>query len=350
MGTLLKMSLDPGNGGIKAARPGFVVTVPAVVGIGSMELGLLTLTGGVASRAKVAVPHVVGFDHAEYLVGENVGDYGRPVERLDMGRFAGGQEIRAMTYAAWGKLLDPGRTRASIVVGLPVALLQSQEAKEATGALKKWMRKEHTFHVDGDFYIVSIEQVKVAAQPVGAFFAWGLDVNGQWVKTRDDLQTSVAVCDVGYNTLDLFVVKGGRIQPRWTQGRNLGMRRATGILGDLVLEAYDREISLSEGDSLIRKHLGKKKPMLTIPGGPTNVANLVTAALGVAQGEAVSYCENKWGRGRDFAYILLCGGGALAYEDALRKLFLHAQVLPNAVTANAEGLSKLAQRPRYLKD
>jgi|YNPNPStandDraft_1061719.scaffolds.fasta_scaffold49927_2 hypothetical protein len=45
------------------------------------------------------------------------------------------------------------------------------------------------------------------AQPVGAFCEWGLGLDGQWVRDRDDALATVAVLDLGFNTLDLLGVR-----------------------------------------------------------------------------------------------------------------------------------------------
>jgi hypothetical protein len=94
----------------------------------------------------------------------------------------------------------------------------------------------------------------------------------------------------------------------------------------------------------------KKKPaMINVPGGPANVADIVTTALEMSRGEAIAYCESQWGNGKQFAYILLTGGGAIAYKPALERLFPFAELMENAQTANVRGLSFLANRPKYLK-
>jgi hypothetical protein len=347
---VIRISIDPGNGyfkgGVAEDNQIRVALLPSVVGIGRLDTGL---AGRGLGRQKADKPRLVTIGKSVYLAGQNVADYGRPVERLDPGRFVDGGELRALFYATLGDLLDPGATSVAIVVGLPVEVLQQDDAKRTVREMRKWMKKIHRFSIGPDPYRVTVKDVQVVAQPLGAYFAWGAGTQGTWIREKGDMAASVAFLDVGFQSLDLFVVKNAVLQPRWTAGRNVGMRRACALVSELIYTAHGRELSLHEADALLRLSLKNKPAMISVPGGPANVADLATTALEIARGEALAFCESKWGNGKQFAYILLVGGGAIAYQPALARLFPDSTLIEDAQTANVRGLAYLANRPGYLK-
>jgi hypothetical protein len=86
----VNIGLDPDFGWTKAVCVGMeggeVVTVPSMVGVGSADLGLLSV-GNLDRRRRPRQPDRVAFDEITCLVGENVACYARPVERMDFLRF-----------------------------------------------------------------------------------------------------------------------------------------------------------------------------------------------------------------------------------------------------------------------
>lgn len=143
----ISIGLDPGFGATKAAyigREGVqVVMVPSVVGVGSTDLGLLSV-GNLGRRRRSRQPDRVAFEEIAYLVGENVARYARPVERMDFLRLSDGPELRALFYDVVFRLLSEGRHRANIMVGLPVEVMADRQRARATlRALRRWMAARH---------------------------------------------------------------------------------------------------------------------------------------------------------------------------------------------------------------
>jgi len=211
---------------------------------------------------------------------------------------------------------------------------------------KGWLIDEHRFAVNGVESVVTIQAIRPLAQPVGAVFAWGLDDTGKWVRDQSDFRSDVAVLDLGFNTLDLFVVRGGQIDARYTGGETLGMRRAATIVVDMVRAKCQRELSLHEADQLVRQFINGKRTLdLTVADETFDIRNVVKTAVDSAAGRVLGYVERNWGNGRQFSKLLLVGGGCLALGPRLQALFRHATLLPDPVTANVRGMAKLAQRP-----
>lgn len=348
MMVIRNIGLDPGFGGFKAAEVVDseirVKAMPSVVGVGDTDIGMLDLGGVTGRRRRRRLPHKVVFDGLEYLVGVRVADFARPVERLDFLRLSNGPELRALTYATLFDLVDGGAVDLRIVVGLPVEVLQGPEARAITKGLRGWLLGEHSFTVDGREARLHVRSLLPMAQPVGTFLEWGLDLRGQWARDTLDFTLPVGVCDLGFNTLDLFTVKGGEVSARFTRGDTLGMRRAATALVDIVKRQHQRDLSLHEADGLLRDYAKSGPVPLAMAGGIVDVRPLVRSALDVAAGEVTSFIERTWGNGRQFARLLLTGGGCLALGQRLSQQLPHATLLHDPVTANARGLARLAQR------
>ena len=347
---------DSGFGGFKAAEvrgDGIaVVTLPSVVGMGETDTGLLDLAGVTGRRRRRHRPRRVAFDGIELLVGPGVADYTRLVERLDFQRLSDGPELRALTYATLFELVPDAPADLNLVVGLPVEVLQGPDAKATVRQLQGWLVGEHHFAVDDQAVTLCVRAIRPIAQPVGTFFEWGLGLDGQWARRRADFNLPVAVLDLGFNTLDLFTVKGGQINARYTQGDTLGIRRAATALADRVRRQYKRELSLHEADALLQEYVrrgGRRAIDLPVAGQVVDVRPVIRTALNTAAGEILGFLDRTWGNGRQFSHLLLTGGGCLMLRDRLMERLPHATLLDDPVTANARGLARLAQRPGLFK-
>ena len=338
------VGLDPGFGGFKAACVGpdgmQVATAPSVVGVGETDMGLLSL-GALGRRRRSRQPDRVTFDKITYLVGENVARYARPVERMDFLRLSDGPELRALFYDLVYRLLGEGQHRANVMVGLPVEVMADREQARATlRALRAWMATRHKYEVNGDEVRLHVETVRVMAQPAGTFFAWGLNSQGKWVRDRGALRAPVAICDIGFHTLDLFAVEGGEVVARFTGGDTVGMRRAAELIISTVRTGHGVSLSLHEADVLARQ----RHPRLHTVGGEVKLRAQIDQALDTTAAAVVTFVERQWGNGRQFAHLLFTGGGAEALKATLLRHYPHGVVLPNAVTANALGLARYAAR------
>ena len=349
-----EIALDPGFGGFKAAEVQGdeikVVNLPSVVGAGKTDLGMLSLAGVTGRQRRRKLPKKVTFAGVDRLVGHRVADHVRPIERLDFKRLSNGPELRALTYATLFGLVDAGEADIDLVIGLPVEVLQGPDAKQTFKRLQGWLAGTHNFSVNDREATLNIHHIRPVAQPVGAFFDWGLGLNGQWTqRPTQDFKLPAAILDLGFNTLDLFSVVKGGINRRFTEGDTLGMRRAAAYLKESVREQQQRPLSLHEADALLREYVkgrGRKEVLLPVAGGTVDMRAEVRSALDYTAGEVISFIEQVWGNGRQFSNLLFTGGGCLALKDQLQEQIPHA-IFPgnDPVTANARGLAKLACRP-----
>jgi len=328
------IGLDPGFGGVKAAytwREGaYVATVPSVVGVGETDMGLLSL-GALGRRRRSRQPDQVTFDKITYLVGESVARYARPVERMDFLRLSDGPELRALFYDVVFRLLGEAcpeqkrrgqhqgngsarsfqdRLTINVMVGLPVEVMADREQARATlRALRGWMATRHKYALNGREVTLDVENVKVMAQPAGTFFAWGLNSQGTWVRGQSALRAPVAICDIGFHTLDLFTVEGGEVVARFTGGDTVGMRRAAELIISTVRTGHGVDLSLHEADALVREASafahGRRRGEASRPGGPGpghdsgGGGDLCGEAVGQRPPVRPSAVHRRWGRGTE---------------------------------------------------
>ena len=350
-------AIDGGFGNYKIAYKNgdgsiHVEHFPSVVGLGRTELGLLAT--GLDGKRRQVRPFAVEFDGLKYLVGPNVHRWGRPTERLDFQRLYEGPEVRALTYAALAQILDPsppsplmgeGRGEGlSILVGFPVEILQDRpRGLAALAGLKSWLVGRHVFCVDNRPYTITVTQVKAMAQPLGSYFLWGLNEDGQWNRPEADFIAPVAVADIGFNTLDLFGIERGQVISRLTGGQSLGMHRAAEQIRRHARTAYGVELSLGQADELIREHVRGRDANLHHPNGTATLNAQVQQALDECFAGINQFLLEHWQQG-GFRYLILTGGGTEALRRALLRHWPAAILLPDPVTANVNGLARYARR------
>jgi len=320
-----------------------VDVIPSVVGVGSTEMGMLST--GLRRTRREDRPLTIVFDGVSYLVGHNVRRYATPRERLDFLRLAEGPELRALLYAALWKATGGGEHRVALMIGLPVEVVQDRaEAQKTMRKLRHWLVGTHTYTVEGEKITCEVVQVNATAQPLGAYFAWGVNINGRWQMSNDAKTKPVAICDIGFNTLDLFVVEGGQVFKRGTGGATLGMHRVADAIIRRVRDTHRVSLSLHEADELMRTYVEGGTPVLYHAGGETDLSQMVELAMAEGFNGVSQFIRQYWDRGTQFRHFIIVGGGAQAYRQMLLEHYPFAVIMPNAVTANAEGLAKLAYR------
>ena len=333
------MTIQPTTPASAVQQPPYVI-VPSIVGPGQADLGLLSL-GRLGRSGREQQPLAVDWGQGAYLVGAGTERYTRPLERMNLERLAEGADTRALTYAALGQLLGPGSHQVHLLVGFPVQVMADrQQAKTLLRGLRRWLKGTHTFTLDGQTTTLDVLRIQALAQPVGAFFAWGLDNAGHWARPAADIRSLVGVLDIGFNTLDLFAVQDGQVIGQYTGGDTAGVRRATEILRQEVQRAYDVTLSQHQADALLHA----RRPVLDTAAGSIDLQGTVSQALEHAGLGIQSFVETRWGRGRQFRYVLVTGGGAPLFRRWILELLPSAHILPQPVTANALGLARYARR------
>lgn len=360
-----KLCVDLGNGGFKGAgvrvvkpaqdgqpevREIFTAYLPSKVGVGDTYMGLLKDIGLEKPRRGEEKPiQIVSADGA-YLVGPNVERYAQLLERFDPGKYSDSPELRAVTRALLAQMVNGGSHDVALIAALPVALTMAANVKEIVRSIEAWLLGEHKFTYDGEETCITVHAVRAMPQPLGAFFAWGLDLNGQWSRSEADLtDADVAVLDSGFNTVDLLLIRQGKVEKRYTGGDNLGVRVAAEEIANALKSQFGFRPSLLEVDELIRRYLDRGKVTRIIAGQTVDLKPIVKQSLNTLATRTIDFVREKWGDAAQFSYVLLAGGGAMVLDAPIRRHIPHAEMLPDPVHANAIGLAKLAQRPGTFK-
>jgi hypothetical protein len=232
-----------------------------------------------------------------------------------------------LLYAALAQYQDehgPFDDGLSLMVGLPLQMMTGDSAKDYQRGVKVWLMGKHAFSVNNLSYCIDVQEVRQTSQPVGALFDYVLDDR---LKVVADPRDEVGVISVGFNTVEMLVVKDGGAVERFTRGNTLGVRRL---------------LELINGDSLYS--LGELDGMLRAGG----LRSELKSALPVWTREVNGEIEKVWGAShRRFAKVLITGGGALLLKETLTLQFGHKAWLPSdPVLSIARGLWKLAAMKR----
>ncbi len=318
------------------------IIIPSIVGMGNIKTGNLSI-GNLRRKRKLERPYLVSWDGREYIVGTGSENQAQIInERMEIERLSEGQDYRALLYATLAQLVIHSQpVVVSVIIGFPVLVVQDKDRlKKLLRPLQKWLLGRHQFMVDGNKFDIYIAEVKAMAQPVGTYFAWGLDKQGKWVRLKSDLDASVAICDHGYNTVDLFAVERGGVIGKYVVGKKAGIRRAAETLMREVETKYDVALTRYEAD----KYLREKTPVLSYWSGDENLTPLKMQALESAVAQLGNILETSWGNGKQFRYLLFTGGGSALLREYLLERYPHGIFLPDPVLANAHGLARYGRR------
>lgn len=315
----LPVALDPGFGNTKVAVDGSCTVLQSVVSrpraIGMAANGMRTV--------EVADQVMVG--ETAYMVGENAWQWGEPLGGLDYSSLAG-EPRKALFYAALARLLNPGHYTLDLAIGLPVPLMQDREQYELLrDQLSAAYKGNHAFLADGgQEYHLEIPQLRLLAQPVGAWANWLLDqdgVHGSLHARKGGKDAEVAVLDIGLNTLDLYVIRGGQVEPRYVGGAKTGVRRILTSLNGHGQDLEEIDADLRAG----RIHATREA-----------MDSWMVALFG--------QIEHVWPDLRRFDAVIPVGGGALLLtgplDEALIARGAELACPRDPITANALGLWK----------
>jgi hypothetical protein len=234
------------------------------------------------------------------LVGEGAHDAGTPVERLDYDKLAGSPEMKALVYAALTSQNTREDDPIALMIGLPLGLAAGDDSKKRVDAVKLWLAGAHVWRADKVEHIAVVNRVGCVSQAHAAYLDWLLTAAGQ-PAGRQIKGKEIAVISIGFNTIELLVLRDNQAVARFTAGEKLGVRRFL----ELVNESRRSLFSLGELD--VRLRAGS----LDEP-----------AALSKWGAQVHGHIERKWGdAAARFDHVICVGGGALLLRDALGDLF-----------------------------
>ena len=324
---LIPLGIDAGNGAFKLyGAAGGLELVSQVATNGTQKV--LSTLGLRKSKAPLAIHN----ENGSFYVGAGAHDFGRPVENLDVDRFNGTPEMKALLHGSltryqqrYGKFSNS----LAVVVGLPNEVLTGDQAEQNVENVKRWLRGAHTWTADGEPYSVGIADVKAASQVTGGLFDYLLDGEGNFIPERKGaFNSEVGIITIGFGTVELMVVRNREIVQRFTSGAASGVRRL------LELVNGQRLYSLGEMDMQLRT-------------GQLDTRE----ALPIWEREVTGVIEKQWGTAwKRFAAVLIMGGGAILLKDSLPHRFNGRAYMPDEpVQAIARGLYRLTQLQQMRK-
>lgn len=291
------------------------IVAPAVAG---------DLSDGALARRNTATVRVNGCDYevgpdAELVTGAHAA-------RVLHGEFLGTSEYLALLRGAL-HYMEVERIDL-LVVGLPVSYLADKAA-----ALRVLAEGTHALSPKQS---VQVAKALVLAQPLGglAYHAMTRGLYGRFLQTRN------LIVDPGYYTVDWLTTKGLQPLPKRCGSFAGGMHA--------VARAVARTVASEERippDELPALDAALRDGYLTLFGRRTPLQpRHLEAARGVTE-EAAHAIANSVGTGRDIEAILLVGGGADLYREALARRYpKHAvHIVPEPVLANVRGFQLIGE-------
>lgn len=311
------LAIDPGFGNTKVCFNGATAIIQSAV-VKPVHVGE-AIDGMRISQAALRLT----FDGLEFMVGEGAWNWGRSLGSMD---FAGivGPERLALIYGALARVVKPGDLgECQMVIGLPVPLLMDEGQMKSIKAALARLKREHVFSIEGGEYRLNITGISYRAQPMGAFYDWQL--SDDFSVREGSTAMTVAVMDIGMNTLDLFVVDNNALRPGLLGGDKVGVRR---LLELARLDGYD----VIERDGLLRS--GRLR--------------LRDAELDIWLSNILDVVERTWPTLKRFNAVIPTGGGAMVLAGKLQgALAAKGAALywpTDPITANVKGLYKYAAR------
>ena len=308
------LALDPGFGNTKvASSQGLFVLQSAVAR--PREIGMAAK--GLETHSRPQTVRLANGD--AYVTGPGAWAWGEPLSSLDFNDQTSPQRL-ALFYAAISHLLPPGEHLCDLlVIGLPVPLLQDDLQAKAVMAGMSQYKATHEFGVDGKPYRLTIKHLRALAQPVGAYADWMLNEEGH--VRQGAANAEAAIIDIGMNTLDLYVIQGWKVSPRFIGGGKLGIRRLLEVLNPSGRDLEELDAALRRGvlqPSEEQKH--------------------------VWLGAILGNIERIWPGLRRFNIVIATGGGAVVLGESLRSALAAKGAAvhwpENPVTSNVTGFYK----------
>ena len=222
-----------------------------------------------------------------------------------------------------------------LVLGLPVTNFMAYKDKITERVVGKHLIPNLKSMAMGDeaspeMVEVEVKKVAVFPQPLGAFFDYSIREN-----LYKDMKSQVnLIIDPGYFTLDWLLAQGIKPIDARSGGHDGGMSAILNTIGESVSKKVGARISdLSIIDNAIRT--GKPPRFF---GQEMDISEHINEGKAKAR-QFVSVLANKVGNGIDVDNIILAGGGAEFFKEAIQDKFPKHRLIitKDPVFANVRG-------------
>lgn len=319
---------DPGSDAIRCES--FPSQAPAAFDSG------LHAPGGVVERPDT---FVVSVGERRYEVGRAVGFNmagNAETEMLDP-EFALSDGYLARLYGALSYML-PG-LRAGVIDFLVLGLPLNTYSRYGE-ALARRCKGEH--RVAGDAS-VGIGECFVYPQPLGSYAAYLSEQKARGQLAPNAVPNALVV-DPGYNTIDWFVCRGMTPNQSACGAATLGMSGVLKRIAQSVVTATQSNAPIASVVRSIDQAWVNGKPFRMF-GKEIDLAVHLTAGAPIIE-DAAQAVKNAIGVGNEIDVILLAGGGAHLYREALQRRFPQHEIvlLTRPTFGNVLGFHLLGER------
>ncbi|MBE9199527.1 MULTISPECIES: ParM/StbA family protein [unclassified Nodularia (in: cyanobacteria)] len=322
------LSVDLGRTSTKTCisrEPANVVFVPANV----KKMSIEQVKGGVF-EARATDPLMdlwLEYQGNGYAVGQIAADFGA---NLGVGQSKVEDAlIKVLATAGYFKLKD----EISVIMGLPFLSLEQFEKEKA--ALTSQVSGPHVFNFRGESISLNITKVWVMPEGYGSLL-WSEAQPKTSSNVPDFTKISVAVVDIGHQTIDLLMVDNFRFARGASQSEDFGMNKFYDMVAAEIEGADSQSLALI---SAVNKPKGER---LYRPKGASKPTNLDDFLPNLIEMFSRDICSRvlAWLPERVTDVIITGGGGEFFWEDVqrlLKEAQINAHLAAPSRQANALG-------------
>jgi plasmid segregation protein ParM len=249
--------------------------------------------------------------------------------------FSQSDAYAARLFGAFRYMLSalPKSTIDILVLGLPLSTFAKHHE-----AVENRFCGEQVIGLNDE--IITIKTCLVVPQPLGSYAAYlSLPAMHQSKTTPMAL-----VVDPGYQTVDWFVCKGMVASEVRSDAVPRGMGAVLRAAASDLIKKYAFDAKLDDVIRMLDRSLTCDLPF-EMYGSKIDFFNHLRAGEDVIE-EAVQAIKNSVGSGADIDVIILTGGGAKFYDEAVKRKFPRHKVtvLESPALANARGFHLLGEK------
>jgi plasmid segregation protein ParM len=322
------LSVDLGRTSTKTCvsrEPGNVVFVPANV----KQLSLEQVNKGVF-EARATDPLMdlwLEYQGKGYAIGQLAADFGA---NLGVGQSKVEDAlVKVLASAGYFKLKD----EISVVLGLPFLSLEQFEQEKAQ--LISQVTGPHVFNFRGEAVSLNVNKVWVMPEGYGSLL-WSEAQPKKGGVTPDFTKISVAIVDIGHQTIDFLMVDNFRFARGASRSEDFGMNKFYELVAKEIEGADSQSLALI---SAVNKPKGERFYRPRGVSKPTNLDDFLPNLIEQFSRE-ISSRVLAWLPERVTDVILTGGGGEFFWEDVQRLLKdakINAHLAAPSRQANALG-------------
>ncbi|WP_414529415.1 ParM/StbA family protein [Nodularia chucula] len=323
------LSVDLGRTSTKTCvnhEAGHVVFVPANV----KKMTIEQVKGGVF-EARATDPLMdlwMEYQGNGYAVGQLAADFGA---NLGVGQSKVEDAlVKVLASAGYFKLKDD----ISVVLGLPFLSLEQFEREKAQ--LTSQVTGPHILNFRGESLSLNISKVWVMPEGYGSLLWSEAQPKTGAVKVPDFTKMSVAIVDIGHQTIDMLMVDNFRFARGASQSEEFGMNKFYDMVAAEVDGADSQSLALI---TAVNKPKGER---FYRPKGASKPSNLDDLLPNLIEMFSRDICSRvlAWLPERVTDVIITGGGGEFFWEDIqrlLKEAQINAHLSANPRQANALG-------------